>query len=68
MKHPIHFIMAGGAGCFITGAVLFITGIASEKPVLKTAGCWFAIAAFAIASLPLFAVLVMTLVEKLRRK
>jgi uncharacterized membrane protein len=68
MKHPIHFIMVGGAGCLITGGVVFIAGILFEKPVLNTVGCWFAIAAFAIASLPLFAVLVMSLVEKLRRK
>ncbi len=68
MKHPIHFIMACCVGCSLIGAVLFITGIVSEKPTLKATGAWFGVAAFAIASLPLLTVLVMSFIEKIRRK
>jgi len=68
MKHPIQFIMFGTGGCIATAVVLFLSGIFAEKPTLKTVGCWLAIGAFAVASLPLLTVLVMSLVEKLRRK
>ena len=49
-------------------ATLFVTGIFAEIPLLKTVGAWFAIAAFAIAVLPLLTVLVMLMIEKVRRK
>lgn len=68
MKHPIQFIMLCAGGCIATATVLFLSGIVADKPILKAFGCWFAIAAFGIASLPLLTVLVMLLVEKLRRK
>jgi hypothetical protein len=68
MKHPIQFIMLGAGGCIVTAAILFVTGIFAENPSLKSIGAWFALAAFAIAALPLLAVLVMFLIEKFRRK
>lgn len=68
MKHAIHFVMLGAGGCVATGAILFVSGIITEKPMLKTVGSWFGVAAFAVASLPLLAVLVMSLVEKFRHK
>ena len=49
MKHPVQFVMAGSAGCFVLGVVLFVTGLISDRPPLKTTGCWFGIAAFLIS-------------------
>jgi hypothetical protein len=66
MKHPIQFIMLSAGGCIVTAASLFVTGIFAESSSLKTVGAWFALAAFAIAVLPLLTVLVMLLIEKFR--
>jgi len=60
--------MLGAGGCTVIAATLFVTGIFAEIPLLKTVGAWFAIAAFAIAVLPLLTVLVMLMIEKVRRK
>jgi len=68
MKHPIQIILVGAGGCVATAAILFVTGIFTESSLLKSIGAWFAIAAFAIAALPMLSVLVMLLIEKLRRK
>jgi len=68
MKHPIQFVMLGAGGCLVTAATLFVTGIFAENTSLKTIGAWFTLAAFAIAALPLLAVLVIYLIEKFRRK
>ena len=68
MKHPIHFILFGAGACMTAAVVLFVTGIFAKAPTLKTTGCWFAIAALVIACLPLIAIFVMVLLEKLRRK
>lgn len=68
MKHPIQFVMAGGGGCAAIGGILFVCGLLLDKPILKTVGCWFWIAAFIIACLPLLTLVAVAIIEKLRCK
>ena len=68
MKHPVQFVMAGSGGCFVIAAILFVTGLIRDSASLKTTGAWFAVGAFAIAAIPILALLVVLLLEKVRGK
>jgi len=68
MIHPVQCVMAGSGCCLVLGAILFLTGHVTERPSFKATGCWFGIAAFLIAALPLLTLAVVALIEKFRRK
>jgi hypothetical protein len=68
MKHPVQFVIASGGGCFLLGVILFVTGLITDRPSLKTTGCWLGLAAFLIAALPILTLAVVALIEKARRK
>jgi hypothetical protein len=60
--------MAGSGGCFLLGVILFVTGLITDRPSLKTNGCWLGLAAFLIAAWPILTLAVVELIEKARRK
>jgi membrane protein DedA with SNARE-associated domain len=68
MKHPIHFVVLAAGSCIASAFVVFLAGVATQSLPLKTAGLWFAIAAFVIACLPLISVIAVLAIEQLRRK
>lgn len=67
MKNPIRYVLIGAGGCIATAWVLFLAGVLAERPALRIVGSWFAIVAFAVASLPLTGYFIGMLVERLRR-
>ena len=68
MKHPVQFVMVGSGGCLIIAAILFATGLVRESESLKSAGVWFAVAASAIAAVPMIIFVFVLLLEKVRAK
>ena len=68
MKQPVQFVLAGSGGCFVIAAILFVTGLIRESAFLKSAGAWFAVAAFAIAAVPMIIFVFVLLLEKVRAK
>lgn len=68
MKHPIHLIVLAAGSCIATAFVVFLAGFTSQSLTLKTVGLSLAIAAFAIACLPLLTLIAVLAIERLRRQ